>query len=217
MSFEERLAGAVREAARRAYGIELDGVPRRAAQRPEPRGLRDQRRPGERQGISPQPREVAEALVGALEAPFVREAEIAGPGSSTSGSPRRRSGARLGFLLDEGDGYGRREASGKPILLEFVSVNPTGPMTVAHGRHAAYGDSLARVLKPLGKIVSREYYFNDGGKPSPASRRVRTPGSATPSSTERSGTSRTPNGLYRGEYVWEIARDLAEEARRPLP
>jgi arginyl-tRNA synthetase len=112
-------------------------------------------------------------------------------------------------LLDAGDGYGRREASGRPVLLEFVSVNPTGPMTVAHGRHAAYGDSLARIMEAAGRAVSREYYFNDGGNQirllaeSVAARYAGLYESMWPVSD--------PDALYRGEYVTEIARDFAGE------
>src|ERR671933_720275 len=72
-------------------------------------------------------------------------------------------GVELEALLEAGEDYGRRKPSGNPMILEYVSVNPTGPMTVAHGRHAAYGDSLSRILQASGRKVAKEYYFNDGG------------------------------------------------------
>src|SRR4028119_1762981 len=80
MSFEERLAGAVREAARRVYGIELDGVHVERPNDPSHGDFATNVALANAKVFRRNPREVAEALVGALEAPFVREAEIAGPG-----------------------------------------------------------------------------------------------------------------------------------------
>src|SRR3712207_5431085 len=209
MSFEDRLAGAVREAVREAYGIELDGV---HVERPNDQGHGDFATNvalANARVFRRNPREVAGAIVEALEAPFVREAEIAGPGFVNFRLSEEALWGEVGSLLDEGDGYGRREASGKPILLEFVSVNPTGPMTVAHGRHAAYGDSLARIMEAAGRAVSREYYFNDGGNQirllaeSVADRYAELYQDEWPVSD--------PEALYRGEYVAEVARDFADE------
>jgi arginyl-tRNA synthetase len=182
MSFEERLAGAVREAVRRAYGVELAGV---HVERPN------------------------DPSHGDFATNVVRAAEVAGPGFINFRLSEEALWDEVGSLLDEGDGYGRREASGRPVLLEFVSVNPTGPMTVAHGRHAAYGDSLARIMEAAGRAVAREYYFNDGGNQirllaeSVAARYAGLYESMWPVSD--------PDALYRGEYVTEIARDFAGE------
>src|SRR5918997_289680 len=100
-----------------------------------------------------------------------------------------------------------RDAYG--IELDGVSANPPCPMTVAHGRHAAYGDSLARVLEAAGGVVGREYYFNDGGN------QIRLLGESVAVSYaglyEKEWPVSDPQALYRGEYVGEIARDLAEE------
>ncbi len=137
-----------------------------------------------------------------------------GRGSSTSGSPTEALWSEVGSLLDEGDGYGRREASGKPILLEFVSANPTGPMTVAHGRHAAYGDSLARIMEAAGRAVSREYYFNDGGN------QIRLLGESVAARYaglyESEWPVSDPEALYRGEYVTRDRPGLRGRARRRL-
>ena len=67
-------------------------------------------------------------------------------------------------MLDTGERFGAGWAQ-RPerILLEFVSANPTGPLVAASGRHAAYGDALARILKHHGHSVDTEYYFNDAG------------------------------------------------------
>ncbi len=163
MSFEERLAGAVREAVRRAYGVELDGVHVERPNDPEHGDFATNVALANARVFRRNPKEVAQNLVEALDAPFVRKAEVAGPGFVNFWLSSEAIWEEVRRLLREGGRYGRREATGDPILLEFVSANPTGPLTVAHGRHAAYGDSLARILEASGRIVSREYYFNDGG------------------------------------------------------
>jgi arginyl-tRNA synthetase len=160
------------------------------------------------------PREVAENLVGALKAPFVREAEVAGPGFINFRLSPEALWGEVGSLLREGELYGRREPSGDPVMLEFVSVNPTGPMHVGHGRQAAYGDSLARILETAGRNVSREYYFNDGGNQirlfgeSVAVRYARLYGETWPLSGSETA--------YMGDYTEEIAEDIAREHDRRL-
>jgi arginyl-tRNA synthetase len=209
MSFEERLAGAVREAVRSAYGVELDGVHVERPNDPSHGDFATNVALANARSFKRNPREVAENLVEALEAPFVRRAEVAGPGFVNFWLSPEALWEEIGALLIEGEGYGRREPSGEPIQLEFVSANPTGPMHVGHGRQAAYGDSLARVLEAAGRKVSREYYFNDGGKQvrlfgeSVAVRYAGLYGREWPVSD--------PDSLYRGDYTEEIARDLAAE------
>ena len=209
MSFEERLAGAVREAVRSAYGVELDGVHVERPNDPSHGDFATNVALANARSFKRNPREVAENLVEALEAPFVRRAEVAGPGFVNFWLSPEALWEEIGELLREGEGYGRREPAGDPMLLEYVSVNPTGPMTVAHGRHAAYGDSLARILEASGRIVSREYLFNDGGKQvrlfgeSVAVRYAGLYGRAWPVSD--------PDALYKGDYTEQIARNLADE------
>ena len=209
MSFEERLAGAVREAVRSAYGIELDGVHVERPNDPSHGDFATNVALANARAFKRNPREVAERLVEALDAPFVREAEVAGPGFVNFWLSPEAVWGEIGAVLGEGRGYGRREPSGDPIQLEFVSANPTGPMTVAHGRHAAYGDSLARVLEAAGRVVAREYYFNDGGN------QIRLLGESVAARYaalyEREWPVSDPEALYRGGYVGEIAGDLAEE------
>jgi arginyl-tRNA synthetase len=68
-------------------------------------------------------------------------------------------------FLEKGEDYLRNNTGhGRKVLLEFLSANPTGPLTIAHGRHAACGDTLANILKANGYRVTREYYYNDGGR-----------------------------------------------------
>jgi arginyl-tRNA synthetase len=209
MSFEERLAGAVREAVSRAYGVELDGVHVERPNDPNHGDFATNVALANARVFRRNPREVAEDLVEALDAPFVRQAEVAGPGFVNFWlSPEALWGA-VGALLREGEGYGRREPSGEPTQLEFVSANPTGPLHVGHGRQAAFGDSLARVLEAAGRKVAREYYFNDGGNQirlfgdSVAVRYAGLYGREWPVSD--------PDSLYKGDYTEEIARDLIAE------
>jgi len=214
VSFEERLASAVREAVQKAYGVELDGIHVERPNDPSHGDFATNVALANAKVLRRNPREVAENLVEALDAAFVREAEVAGPGFVNF---RLSPGAlwdEVGALLGEGDRYGRREPSGDPVLLEFVSVNPTGPMHVGHGRQAAYGDSLARIMQTAGRNVSREYYFNDGGNQirlfgeSIAVRYARLYGETWPVTD--------PETAYQGEYTQEIAEEIAEEHDRRL-
>jgi arginyl-tRNA synthetase len=209
MSFEERLAGAVREAVRDAYGVDFDSVHVERPNDPSHGDFATNVALANARVLKRNPREVAETLVEALDAPLVAKAEVAGPGFVNFWLTPEALWQGIGTVLGEGRRYGREESSGDPMQLEFVSANPTGPMTVAHGRHAAYGDSLARILEAAGRVVSREYYFNDGGN------QIRLLGESVAARYaglyEREWPVSDPEALYRGEYVGEIARALAEE------
>ena len=210
MSFEERLAGAVREAVRSAYGVELDGVHVERPNDPSHGDFATNVALANARVLRRNPREVAENLVEALEAPFVRQTEVAGPGFVNFWLLPEALWDEVAELLREGEGYWRGKPEGDPILLEFVSANPTGPLTVAHGRHAAYGDSLARILEYSGRAVSRECYLNDVGN------QIRLLGESVAARYaglyDREWPVSDPEALYRGEYVPEIARALSEEA-----
>ena len=163
MSLEARLAESLREAAREGYGVELDGI---HVERPNEAAHGDFASNvalANARIFKRNPREVAQRLAGSLSAPFVESVEVGGPGFINFRVSADALREELEGLLRVGSVYGRREASGAPIQVEFVSANPTGPMHVGHGRQAAYGDSLSRVLEWAGRNVSREYYFNDGG------------------------------------------------------
>jgi arginyl-tRNA synthetase len=214
MSFEERLAGAVREALLSAYGVEVDGV---HVERPNDPGHGDFATNvalANARVLRRNPREIAENLVGALDAEFVSEAGVAGPGFVNFRLSTQALWDEVNSLLEAGDLYARREPSGEPVLLEFVSVNPTGPMHVGHGRQAAYGDSLARLMEAAGRDVSREYYFNDGGNQirifgeSVAARYAGLYGETWPHSGSEPA--------YQGEYTEEIAQDISTEHGRTL-
>ena len=203
---EERVAGALRTAVREAYGIELNGI---HVERPNEAAHGDFATNvalANARLFKRNPQEVARGIADALDAPFLEKVEVAGPGFINFWLSSGALEEELETLLSVGEGYGRREPSGEPILLEFVSVNPTGPMTVAHGRHAAYGDSLARIMEASGRRVSREYYFNDGGN------QIRLLGESVAARYaelfDREWPVSDEGVLYRGGYISEIAEGL---------
>ena len=111
------------------------------------------------------PRELAAALIAALEpSQRVARVEMAGAGFINvflSDGARREVIARI---LDQRDAFGSvATAEGTRAIVEFVSANPTGPLHVGHGRAAAVGDAIARLVESQGYRVHREYYYNDAG------------------------------------------------------
>jgi arginyl-tRNA synthetase len=113
------------------------------------------------------PRTVAEAIVARVprggDSPVV-EVTVAGPGFINLRLSPAFWQSTLGAILAAGDDWGRAPARPAPkILLEYISANPTGPMHFAHGRHAAVGDALARLLRFAGYPVTTEFYVNDAG------------------------------------------------------
>ena len=112
------------------------------------------------------PRKLAEALAGALPpSPALAKVEIAGAGFINFFLKDDAYHREIGKVLQEGAGYGRSNAgAGQRVQVEFVSANPTGPLHVAHGRHAAFGASLSNLLEAAGYSVQREYYINDAGR-----------------------------------------------------
>ena len=112
------------------------------------------------------PRELAAQLVDALpESKLVERVEIAAPGFINFFIKTQAHRAVIDDIRTRGAQYGCSDAgAGKSVLIEFVSANPTGPLHVGHGRGAAFGDALARVLQAVGWRVEREYYVNDAGR-----------------------------------------------------
>jgi arginyl-tRNA synthetase len=111
------------------------------------------------------PRELAQALIAALPAnPHIAKSEIAGPGFINIFLNANAGRAILARVLDQADRYGRNNSgAGRKVQVEFVSANPTGPLHVGHGRGAAVGDSICRLLEASGWDVTREFYYNDAG------------------------------------------------------
>ena len=113
------------------------------------------------------PRQVAERLGEALRERLdsdLERVEVAGPGFLNLFMSNSWCTSSLAGALAAGEDYGRfRPETSQSVNVEFVSANPTGPITVASARHAAYGDSLCRILSAAGKEVEREFYVNDRG------------------------------------------------------
>ncbi len=156
------------------------------------------------------PRAVAELLQAALldESGVLERTEIAGPGFLNFFLARNRWHAVVSRILREGESFGRSDAGqGRAVMVEFVSANPTGPLTIGHGRNAVLGDCIARLLEATGHKVTREYYFNDAGRQmrvlaqSLRARYLQLLGDA----------AELPDEGYQGEYLVEIARALVEE------
>lgn len=112
------------------------------------------------------PRELASALLENLPgSEFIDHVEIAGPGFINFFLSKQSRLDVISKILQAGKNYGRSEfGSGKSILVEFVSANPTGPLHVGHGRGAAYGAVVSDLLEAIGYKVDREYYVNDAGR-----------------------------------------------------
>ncbi|MEZ5500928.1 MAG: arginine--tRNA ligase [Steroidobacteraceae bacterium] len=112
------------------------------------------------------PRDIAERIVASLPANrLLARAEVAGAGFINLFLSSVAWSDELAAILSQGEAYGRStSASGRRVLLEFVSANPTGPLHVGHGRHAAYGATLANLLAATGHDVHREFYVNDAGR-----------------------------------------------------
>ena len=113
------------------------------------------------------PRAIAEALVARLGdgGGLVARSEIAGPGFLNLWLSEDRWQDVLVAILEAGGKFGHSQANaGQKVQVEFVSANPTGPLSVGHGRQAILGDCVARLLAATGADVTREYYFNNGGR-----------------------------------------------------
>jgi arginyl-tRNA synthetase len=159
------------------------------------------------------PRELAERLVAKLGADeAIAKVEIAGPGFINFFLAPRAYHAEIARVLDAGADYGQSETgAGKRVGVEFVSANPTGPLHVGHGRAAALGDCIARLLEATGWAVTREFYYNDAGAQIAnlaLSVEARCQG-------VEPGVHEWPADGYRGEYIKDIARSyLARESVR---
>jgi arginyl-tRNA synthetase len=154
------------------------------------------------------PRKLAESLVAALPSnAAVAKVEIAGAGFINFFLTDGAYHEEIKKVLEQSDRYGRSQlGAGQRVQVEFVSANPTGPLHVAHGRHAAFGASLSNLLEAAGFRVEREYYINDAGRQmdilavSTWLRYLECCGEQIP----------FPANAYVGDYVVPIARHLFE-------
>ena len=151
------------------------------------------------------PRELAQEIVNRLAPPpgLIERVEIAGPGFINFRLADTALDAILRALLDAGVDYGRSDTGGgRPVNVEFVSANPTGPLHVGHGRQAVLGDAIASLLAWTGWRVTREFYYNDGG-----AQIANLVHSVQARAQQLAGRDvDIPPGGYHGDYI----RDLAE-------
>lgn len=160
------------------------------------------------------PRDLAEALRKDLQGdPDIEAIEIAGPGFLNFTFKLRFWQQMVGVIQKEADYYGASDiGAGKRVLEEYVSANPTGPLHIGHGRGAAVGDSLARILRFSGYEVMTEYYLNDAGRQmsllatSIWSRYLELLGQ----------DNGFPEEGYRGGYIYDLAKAILEEYNQSL-
>jgi arginyl-tRNA synthetase len=154
--------------------------------------------------LKKKPADIAKELIAAMNLADagVAEATIAGPGFINFRIASGSLASSLTKILDEREAFGRSNAGkGEPVNVEFVSANPTGPLHVGHGRQAALGDAISRLLTHAGWTVTREFYYNDGG------------GQINNLALSVQAHLRAiageplaiPEGGYHGEYIGEIA------------
>ena len=152
------------------------------------------------------PRAIAEVIRANLELPpEVAEASVAGAGFINFRMAPAFWHGELRRAAAEGERFWRPQiGGGRKVQVEFLSANPTGPLTVGHGRNAVLGDTLARMHEASGFAVTREYYFNNGG------RQMKLLGESVRARyLEEIGRPATmPEDGYQGEYIRDIARDL---------
>ena len=158
-------------------------------------------------GMGKKPRDLALDICGRLPrvCPEISSADAAGPGFiNVVFKPRLWHGAILA-AEEAGDAYGRTDSGrGRRALVEYVSANPTGPLHVGHGRGAAIGDSVARILQAAGYEVDTEYYLNDAG------RQMRILGQSIwlRMQEELGRQVKFPEDCYQGGYIRDLAREL---------
>ena len=160
------------------------------------------------------PREIGEALVRALQATpafqrWVQALEIAGPGFINLRLSPAAKQAVVPEVLTAGAAYGQQPQTGRRVMVEFVSANPTGPLHVGHARQAALGDAICALFQRQGDDVTREFYYNDAGVQIATLARstqlraqgFKPGGPAWPTDTENPESKK----FYNGDYIQDIA------------
>ena len=157
------------------------------------------------------PQEIAQSIARKLQEDYptlVDSASIAGPGFINISINKEQIVSQLRKVLEEKSDFGRNKTGeGKKALVEFVSANPTGPLTVGHGRGAILGDVISNILKWNGYKVDREYYYNNAG------RQMHRLGESVKSRYLELLGEKTefPEEGYEGEYIIEIAQNLIDK------
>ncbi|HEX7357116.1 MAG TPA: arginine--tRNA ligase [Ignavibacteriaceae bacterium] len=157
--------------------------------------------------LNKSPRIIAQEIIDTLELDnsIIKKTEIAGPGFINFFFTENATAQIVKEILSEQENFGRsNKYVGKKANVEFVSANPTGPLTVGHGRGAVIGDTVANLLEWIGYKVDREYYFNNAG------RQMRVLGdSVRLRYLELMGEKiEFPSDYYQGEYIKDIAKSL---------
>ena len=153
------------------------------------------------------PREVAQKIIDGLKSDVVEKAEIAGPGFVNVFLSGKFYADAVSDILRQGEAYGGVNlGNNRRVQVEFVSANPTGPLHIGHGRGAAVGDTVARILKFTGWDVQREYYVNDSGL------QITNLGKSTQARYfELLGKEIPfPENGYKGAYLYDIAREIID-------
>ena len=156
------------------------------------------------------PRQLATAIIAAIpEDRDIDAIEIAGPGFINFFLSKQSLSITLHTILSAGESFGHHNTGrGESVQVEFVSANPTGPLHVGHGRGAAVGDSLCRLLSAVGYNVQREFYYNDAGAQIyhlARSVQARCLG-LTPDDPS------WPEDGYRGDYIRDVAESFMNKA-----
>ncbi len=156
------------------------------------------------------PREVAQEIIDNLNVDknIIEKIEIAGPGFINFYFRNSATTEIIKKILDSAESFGKSEKyKGKKAMVEFVSANPTGPLTVGHGRNAVIGDTVSNMLSWIGYDVDREYYFNNAG------RQMRVLGDSLKLRYLQllGDDIQFPDDYYQGEYITDIARKLVED------
>ena len=156
------------------------------------------------------PRQIAAAILEELqdEGGLIEKKDVAGPGFINFVISKGEWHSFLKGIVAAGPDFGRSEIGrGKRLLVEFVSANPTGPLHLGHGRGAAVGDTLCRILSFCGSEVTREFYINDAGQ------QIRLLGESVFSRWKQSVDPGFPfpEKGYHGEYVLDLAVQISRE------
>ncbi|MGE4385136.1 MAG: arginine--tRNA ligase [Endomicrobiaceae bacterium] len=163
--------------------------------------------------IKTNPRIIAQELADIITVKLqssVKTAEIAGAGFINLYFTDSFLREELKKILDKKENYAKQESLGKEkIMVEFVSANPTGPLHIGHGRGAAIGDSLSRILKHLGYDIVKEYYLNDVGN------QMNVLGESAKTRFRQLKGENIPflEDGYKGDYIKDIAQDLINEGK----
>lgn len=153
------------------------------------------------------PRDIANKIAENLKSEYIDKIEIAGAGFINVFLNGKFYADSVSDILNQGENYGSVDlGKNRKIQVEFVSANPTGPLHIGHGRGAAVGDSVARILKFTGWNVQREYYMNDSGL------QIENLGKSTQARyfeiLGHKDKCEFPENGYKGEYLYDVAKEI---------